>query len=90
MGGTAHPMECTGHIPYLMLAWCVPEGMDFSLQITTHLLQLIILTYQTLPADGNNYGGRVRGEEGGRESWGEQRRRVREEERRGRLRGENG
>ena len=59
MGGATHyPTECTGHIPYLVLVWCLREWI--SLQIITHLLHLIILTrsYQTVPA------GEVRRERG--------------------------
>ena len=43
--GTTHYVQCS-HIPG---AGLVPEGMDSSLQITTHLLQLI---HQTAPAGG--------------------------------------
>ena len=39
--------------------------MYLSLQSTAHLLQLVVLTDQTLPADGGKEGGKEGGREGG-------------------------
>ena len=73
-------------------AGLVPEGMDFSLQITTHLLQLKIFTYQTVPAGGmrKRRGKDKRGEggEGEGEAEGEGGREVPDKEKSGREREE--